>query len=89
MTELAVVLHVAVALQETVESSHDSYYVWRQHHTVLHTRLTFNIQCLQGMDLLLITVFLLISGKEPFDEPDMALGRLPDIGLFIFTVESF
>ena len=56
-------------------------------------QLTFNIQCLQGIFLLAITPFFMLSWYDPLEDPDIALGLKLDIALydyvFIFWVKYF
>ena len=72
VAKLAVILEITVTLRRQC-SSHQSQ--------VFLLELTFNIQCLQGMFLLPIIPFFILSWYDPLEDPDIALGLTLDIAL--------
>ena len=88
MTKLAVIFEVTVTLGEINVTT----FLYDQCRAQYNAVLTFNIQCLQGIFLLPITPFFMLSWYDPLEDPDIALGLTLAIALhyiFIFCVKYF
>ena len=79
VAKLAVILEVTVALRKIIFTQHCSW---------IRAELTFNIQCLQGIFLLAITPFFMLSWYDPLEDPDIALGLTLDIALCVIMYLS-